>query len=410
VNYTSFSIFDFRSYEESTPMLDGLISLPWWGYILATLALTHVTIAGVTIYLHRHQAHRALDLHPLVSHFFRFWLWLTTGMITREWAAIHRKHHARVDTPDDPHSPLHAGIRKVLWSGASLYRKEARNRETIQKYGHGAPDDWLERNLYTPHNGLGIVLMLIIDVLLFGLVGLAVWAVQMIWIPFWAAGVINGIGHYWGYRNYEVADASTNIVPWGILIGGEELHNNHHTYASSAKFSSKWWEIDLGWAYIRLLSASGLARVKKTAPRPAFNPQKQHCDIETVKAVVANRFQIMARFAREVMQQVHREELRKADPDSLTLLKRAKRLLVREVSLIDEDSKQWLRKALEHNRTLDTVYHMKENLQDVWQRSAATQEQLLQALEDWCRQAEATGIDALREFSRKLRTYTLTPT
>ncbi len=391
-------------------MLDGLIALPWWGYVLATLALTHITIASVTIFLHRHQAHRALDLHPVVSHFFRFWLWLTTGMITREWAAIHRKHHARVDTPDDPHSPLHAGIQRVLWTGAALYRKEAHNRETIDKYGHGAPDDWLERNIYTPHNGLGILLMLAIDVLLFGLVGLAVWVVQMAWIPFWAAGVINGIGHYWGYRNYEVADASTNIVPWGILIGGEELHNNHHTFASSAKFSSKWWEFDLGWVYIRLLSTLGLARVKKTAPKPAFNLQKQHCDIETVKAVVANRFQIMARFAREVVRQVHREELRKADPDSLTLLKRAKRLLVREVSLIDEDSKQWLRKALERNRTLETVYRMKEKLQDIWQRSAASQEQLLQALEEWCRQAEATGIEALREFSRKLRTYTLAPT
>jgi stearoyl-CoA desaturase (delta-9 desaturase) len=390
-------------------MLDGLISLPWWGYVLVTLAFTHITIASVTIYLHRHQAHRALDLHPVISHFFRFWLWLTTGMITREWAAIHRKHHARVDTPDDPHSPLHAGIQRVLWRGAGLYRKEAGNRETIDKYGHGAPDDWLERTLYTPHNGLGIVLMLAIDVLLFGIVGVAVWAVQMAWIPFWAAGVINGIGHYWGYRNYEVTDASTNIVPWGILIGGEELHNNHHTYASSAKFSSKWWEFDIGWGYIRFLSILGLARVKKTAPRPTFNPHKQQCDIETVKAVVANRFQIMARFAREVMKQVHREELRKADPETLTLLKRTKRLLVREVSLIDEDSKQWLRKALERNRTLDTVYHMKEKLQDIWQRSATTQEQLLQALEDWCRQAEATGIEALREFSRKLRTYTLTP-
>lgn len=390
-------------------MLDGLIALPWWGYVLAALALTHITIAGVTIYLHRHQAHRALDLHPLVSHFFRFWLWLTTGMITREWAAIHRKHHARVDTPDDPHSPLHAGIQRVLWTGAGLYRKEARNRETIEKYGHGAPNDWLERNIYTPHNGFGIVLMLVIDVVLFGLAGLAVWVVQMAWIPFWAAGVINGIGHYWGYRNYEVADASTNIVPWGILIGGEELHNNHHTFASSAKFSSKWWEFDLGWLYIRALSAFGLARVKKTAPKPAFNPQKQYCDVETVKAVVANRFQIMARFAREVMHQVHREELRKADAENLTLLKRAKRLLVREVTLIDEDGKQWLRKALERNRTLETVYRMKEKLQEIWQRSAASQEQLLHALEDWCRQAEATGIEALREFSRKLRTYTLNP-
>lgn len=221
-------------------MLEGLIALPWWGYILVALALTHVTIAAVTIYLHRHQAHRALSLHPIVSHFFRFWLWLTTGMITREWAAIHRKHHAKVETPDDPHSPQVMGLRRVLFDGASLYRLEAKNSETLEKYGHGTPGDWLERKIYTPHNGKGIVLMLLIDLLLFGPIGLTIWAIQMIWIPLFAAGVINGVGHFWGYRNFEVEDASTNIVPWGILIGGEELHNNHHAYASSAKFSSKW--------------------------------------------------------------------------------------------------------------------------------------------------------------------------
>ena len=393
-------------------MLEGLIALPWWGYIIAALILTHITIAAVTIYLHRHQAHRALDLHPIVSHFFRFWLWLTTGMITKEWAAIHRKHHAKVETPDDPHSPQVRGIRKVLLDGADLYRQEAKNRETMEKYGHGTPDDWLERRIYTPHNGKGIILMLLIDLLLFGPIGLTIWAVQMIWIPLFAAGVINGIGHYWGYRNFEVADASTNIVPWGILIGGEELHNNHHTFGSSAKLSSKWWEFDIGWMYIRTMEAIGLARVKKIPPELTCNTAKQHIDVETVKAVITGRFQVMAQFARDVMKRVHREELKKADrtdPESWATLKRARRLMVREAAQLDEAKHRLLERALEINDRLKTVYAMKQKLVSIWNRRASTQEHLIQALQEWCREAEATGIEALRNFSHKLRTFTLAP-
>ena len=393
-------------------MLNGFIDLPWWGYIIVTLALTHITIAGVTIYLHRHQAHRALELHPLVSHFFRFWLWLTTGMVTKEWAAIHRKHHAKCETPDDPHSPQILGIRKVLWDGAGLYRQAAEKKEIMDRYGHGTPDDWIERRLYSRHSAWGLGIMLLADLALFGPIGLTIWAVQMMWIPFFAAGVINGIGHYWGYRNFEITDASTNIVPWGILIGGEELHNNHHTYASSAKLSCKWWEFDIGWLYIRVLRALGLATVKKLPPEPAFDENKQACDVETVKAVIANRFQIMSRFAREVMHNVHREEMKKANPadkESWKLLKKARRLMVQEAVLLDEASRKWLHRALACSPTLDTVYSMKQKLQDIWQRSATTQENLLHALEDWCRQAEATGIQALRDFSRKLRTYSLQP-
>lgn len=394
-------------------MFEGLITLPWWGYLIAALILTHVTIAAVTIYLHRHQAHRALDLHPVVSHFFRFWLWLTTGMVTKEWAAIHRKHHAKVETPDDPHSPQQVGIRTVMWQGAELYRKAAKNSETMEKYGHGTPDDWIERNLYTRHSGKGIALMFVIDIALFGPVGITIWATQMIWIPIFAAGIINGVGHYWGYRNYEVADASTNIVPWGILIGGEELHNNHHTFGSSAKFSSKQWEFDIGWLYIRIMKVLGLARVKKIPPELTYDSAKQHIDIDTVKAVVTARFLVMAQFTREVMQHVHREELRKADRAdrvSWTLLKRARRLMVREAGLLDEASHKWLDKVLEKNGTLKTVYVMKQKLQGIWQRSATTQEHLLQALQEWCREAEATGIEALHNFSQKLRTYALVPT
>ncbi|MEK7223834.1 MAG: fatty acid desaturase [Pseudomonadota bacterium] len=393
-------------------MLEGLIVLPWWGYIIVALIFTHITIAAVTIYLHRHQAHRALDIHPVISHFFRFWLWLTTGMVTKEWAAIHRKHHAKVETPDDPHSPRQFGIRTVMWQGAELYRKESKNPETMEKYGHGTPDDWLERNLYTRHSGKGIALMFAINVALFGPIGITIWAIQMIWIPIFAAGIINGVGHYWGYRNYEVSDASTNIVPWGILIGGEELHNNHHTFGSSAKFSSKWWEFDIGWLYIQTMKALGLARVKKIPPELTCDSAKQHIDVDTVKAVITARFLVMSQFAREVMQHVHREELKKADRadrESWTLLKRARRLMVREAGLLDEASRKWLDTVLESNGTLKTVYVMKQKLQDVWQRSAATQEHLLQALQEWCREAEATGIEALHHFSQKLRTYTLVP-
>ena len=390
--------------------LTGLIDLPWWGYIVVALAMTHVTIAGVTIFLHRQQAHRALDLHPIVSHFFRFWLWLTTGMVTKEWAAIHRKHHAKVETPDDPHSPQIWGIKKVLWDGVSLYKAEANNAETLNRYGHGTPDDWLERHIYAPHNAIGIILMFIINVVLFGPIGITIWAVQMAWIPFFAAGVINGVGHYWGYRNYEVQDASTNIVPWGIIIGGEELHNNHHTFPSSAKLSSKRWEFDIGWLYIRTMEVFGLARVKKIPPELLLDAAKHHIDLDTVRAVVTARFHVMAQFTRDVLHHVHREELKKADPsdrESWTLLKRAKRLMVRETALLDETARSVLRKALEINATFNTVYAMKQKLADVWQRSATTQEHLRHAIEEWCHQAEATGIKALQDFSRKLRCYRL---
>lgn len=393
-------------------MFEGLIHMPWWGYVLVTLVLTHITIVAVTVYLHRNQTHRALDLHPVVSHFFRFWLWMTTGMLTKEWVAIHRKHHARCETIEDPHSPQILGLRKVLWQGAELYRAECRNTETMAQFGHNTPDDWIERHLYTPHSISGVVLMLMIDVACFGVLGVSIWAVQMVWIPFFAAGVVNGLGHFAGYRNYECPDWSTNIVPFGILIGGEELHNNHHAYASSAKFSSKWWEFDAGWAYIRILETFGLAKVRKVAPVPHFNLNKQICDVDTVRAVVINRFQVMARFAADVMHPVHREEMNKLDRNDRerwTLLKRTRRLLSREPALIDEAARTRLNLALQHSGTLETVYQMKERLQDIWKRSATTHEQLRHALEEWCLQAEATGIQALRDFSLHLRTYSVAP-
>jgi len=390
-------------------MLYGLLDLSFWGYVAVTLVMTHITIASVTIYLHRHQAHRALDLHPAVSHFFRFWLWLATGMVTREWVAVHRKHHARCETPEDPHSPQVLGINKVLWEGAELYKAEAAKPETLDKYSHGTPNDWMERHIYSPYNGRGILLMFLIDLLLFGMPGITVWAVQMMWIPFFAAGVINGIGHWWGYRNYETEDASTNIVPWGVLIGGEELHNNHHAYASSAKFSTKWWEFDVGWLYIRLLSALGLARVKKVPPKPVLVPGKEKVDVDTLSAIITNRLQVMAQYAHNVVQRVYRDELRKADGGYRGALKRAKALMVREESLLGEEGRQRLQNALNISQSLQTVYEYRQRLQAIWMQRTASQENLLQSLQEWCRQAEATGIRALVDFSRNLRRYSLQP-
>ncbi|MDH3639235.1 MAG: transposase [Gammaproteobacteria bacterium] len=390
----------------------GLIDLSGWGYVLVALGLTHISIASVTIYLHRCQAHRALDLHPSVSHFFRFWLWLTTGMVTRQWVAIHRKHHAHVESEQDPHSPQVQGINKILWLGAWVYHQESRNRTTIKKYGRGAPADWIEHRLYTPYSALGISLLLVIELILFGLPGATIWLIQMAWIPFWAAGVINGIGHYAGYRNYEVPDASKNIVPWGLIIGGEELHNNHHAYASSAKFSIKPWEFDLGWCYIRILSVLGLARVKKLPPALVIKDDKHVFDLETVRAVVNNRVQIMANFIKEVMQHVWAEEMQKVRSGSrehLPLLKRARRLMYRESTLLTETARGQLYRALDLNPTLQKVYAMKQRLQEIWSKSAPTQEHMLKALEDWCKAAENSGIDALREFSMKLKRYELSP-
>ncbi len=386
----------------------GVFDLPWWGHVLVVLALTHVTIAGVTIYLHRHQAHRALELGPVPSHFFRFWLWLTTGMVTKEWAAIHRKHHARCETADDPHSPQVLGLGRVLWGGVFLYVKESHQPETLARYGHGTPDDWLERHVYTPGQKLGILLMLAIDLVLFGLVpGALIWGVQMVWIPFWAAGVINGVGHFWGYRNYACADASTNILPWGILIGGEELHNNHHAYATSARLSSKWYEFDIGWLYIRLLEILGQARVKKVAPRLRLAAARQTVDLDTLQAVITHRYDVMAKYM-QPLRQIYREEVErlKASLDAKTL-KSLKRWLARDAETLSAQDRAAFDAALGQSSRLTLLVEMRRELAALWQRSTATHEELLARLQDWCRRAEASGIRQLEEFSSRLRRYAL---
>ena len=383
----------------------GIVGLTGWQVVIYTLIVTHITIAAVTIYLHRHQAHRALELHAIPSHFFRFWLWLTTGQVTKEWAAIHRKHHAKCDTEEDPHSPVTRGIKKVFFEGAELYRAESKNLETMQKYGHGTPDDWMERNVYTKYSWMGVVLQLVINVALFGVIGLTIWAIQMMWIPITAAGIINGIGHYWGYRNYDCADAATNIIPFGILIGGEELHNNHHTYATSAKLSSKWYEFDIGWCYIRMLEMVGLAKVKKLAPKPAFEHGKQVADFDTLQSVIANRYDVMAKYAKSV-KHAWREEVEhlkhKADA---RFLKSSRKLMQREPGKLEAPHKQQLSELFQHSKALETMHNMRVELGAIWERSHFTRDQLLHQLQDWCVRAEASGIKSLQEFSLRLRSY-----
>jgi stearoyl-CoA desaturase (delta-9 desaturase) len=385
----------------------GSLHFSWLQVLVVTLVLTHITIASVTIYLHRHSAHRALDLHPLVSHFFRFWLWLTTGQVTKQWTAIHRKHHAKCEQEEDPHSPHVHGIKTVLLTGAELYRKESKNLDTLARYGHGTPDDWIERNLYTRFSWQGVALMLIIDMTLFGALGLTVWAVQMMWIPVTAAGIINGAAHYWGYRNFEAQDASTNISPWGILIGGEELHNNHHTYPTSAKLSVKPYEFDIGWMYITVLQSVGLAKVKKTPPKLAYGEIRPVADEKTLEALIANRYEVMAGYARQ-MRGVFLQEVSSAKVDD-HVIKVASRWFHRAAEKVPAEAVSLLCQARAAYPVLDKMVVMRDELSQIWLNTSHSREQLAADLQAWCRRAEESGIAALRDFSTQLRAATVRP-
>ena len=390
-------------------MLNGLITLPWWGYIVFTLMVTHITIASVTLYLHRCQAHCALDLHPIVEHFFRFWLWLTTGMVTKEWVAVHRKHHAKTETEEDPHSPYTKGIKTVFWEGAELYREEAKNLDTLDHYGHGTPNDWLERNLYSRISYLGMGILLIINFVLFGFIGVTIWAIQLLWIPVNAAGVINGIGHYWGYRNFETEDGSTNITNLGIFIGGEELHNNHHAYPSSAKFSSKWWEFDLGWWYIQMLSFMRLAKVRRRAPQPKRLLNKDNIDLDTAKAIISSKLHIMADYAQSVTLPTFKKEIPSIDLRYKNIVSQMRKALVCEDSRLKPLHREYLQELLQNNESLHTVYEFRRKLQELWNETYASHERLIQAILQWCKEAEATGIKVLQDFAQSLRGYALQP-
>jgi stearoyl-CoA desaturase (delta-9 desaturase) len=392
----------------------GLLQLGPWALVAVTLVLTHLTIIAVTLFLHRCQAHRGLDLHPVVAHFLRFWLWLTTGMVTREWVAIHRKHHAKCEREGDPHSPAIFGLSQVFFRGAELYRDEAKNSDTLKRYGHGTPDDWIERRLYSRHNLLGVGTMLVIDLVLFGVLGLTVWAIQMAWIPFWAAGVVNGLGHAWGYRNFACPDDSTNVVPWGVLVGGEELHNNHHAYGSSAKFSSKWYEFDLGWVYIRLLQACGLAQVRKVAPRLRLETRGpvaiESLGPAQLQGIIAHRYEVLARYSRMVRTTVT-QELKSlklpGGPGDRALLRRCRKWLARDDTRLDAGERAQIARALTLAPALSTLVQMRRDLQALWESSSASSEQLLADLRAWCQRAQASGIDGLEQFAYRLRRYAL---
>ena len=384
----------------------GAVGLSVGTAIVYTLVVTHVTIVAVTVYLHRHSAHRALDLSPGLAFFFRSWLWLTTGMITKEWTAVHRKHHATTETEDDPHSPQVHGLKEIFWKGTEYYR-EGRTPETMAKYGKGTPDDWWERNVFVAHPYLGIGLMAAADIALFGSVGILIWAVQMLWIPIFAAGVINGVCHHTGYRNFETPDAAKNVVPWGILIGGEELHNNHHTYPNSAKLSVKPWEFDIGWFWIRVFALAGWAKPRSTGPVVSRRSGKSNIDMDTVWAVLNDRFRVMARYAEDVVAPLARQEIRRADVSAHRLLKRARRVLCREEIMIGDRERRDIKAIVESSPVLKTIYEKRLELNAVWAKRSGNRDDLLSAFKEWCTAAENTGIQALGDFVRELKSYTM---
>ena len=386
---------------------NGLTGASWWQVALFTLAVTHITIICVTIFLHRSQTHRGLDLHPIASHFFRFWLWLTTGMVTKEWVSIHRKHHAFCEREGDPHSPMLYGIGRVLFQGAELYREESANAETLKRFGHGTPDDWIEHKLYSRHTTLGIFTMLAIDIALFGALGLTVWAVQMAWIPFWAAGVVNGIGHYFGYRNFASPDTSTNVSPIGIIIGGEELHNNHHAHGTSAKFSSKWYEFDIGWMYIQMMRVVGLCKVRRVAPKLKLEAtDKPVADLGTLQGVLTHRYEIMARYS-NLLKKAFADEMDrlKSAGGELANLKLVRNWLHQSDANLAPAEREQLEQVVSGNERLSTLVQMRRDLGRLWESSSATSEQLLHDLQAWCQRAQQSGIDSLEQFSQRLRRY-----
>ncbi|MEZ0472707.1 acyl-CoA desaturase [Luteimonas salinilitoris] len=394
------------------PLLDflagGLLQFGFWPLALLFLVATQLTILSVTLYLHRSQAHRGVDFHPLLAHVFRFWTWLTTSMITREWVAIHRKHHAKCETEDDPHSPQFKGISTVFWRGVELYREARAQRGDIEQYGKGCPDDWIERHVYTPHATLGPTLLLFVMFALFGFAGVAVWALQMAWIPFWAAGVVNGLGHWWGYRNFETTDTATNLTPWGVWIGGEELHNNHHAFPSSAKFALRRWEFDIGWATIKGLEKLGLAKVLRVAPSLDVRPNINVPDTDTMRALLAHRFQAMTDYQRKVIKPALREEARAAGEKLRALLPRKLRKgLVDDGRWLEPEARQELQQWVEQRPRIHTLIEYRARLTALLEARSQDASERLRQLQAWCHEAEASGIRALQEYSARLKGYSL---
>jgi stearoyl-CoA desaturase (delta-9 desaturase) len=392
--------------ENVLQLLDhGMLHWSAWEIVLYTVLTTHLTIVAVTVFLHRCQSHRALELHPALSHVFRFWLWFATGMVTREWVAVHRKHHAHTDREGDPHSPKVFGIRQVLLQGAELYRREARVAETLQRYGNGTPDDWLERHLYARYAWQGVALLLLAQLFMFGIIGATVWGVQMLWIPLSAAGVVNGLGHFLGYRNFDGPNAATNIVPLGLLIGGEELHNNHHTFPTSAKLSARWFELDIGWCYIRLFQALGLARVRSLPARPAWRKAVAPLSVETVQGISAARHHVMRNYG-IMLVRAFRDELRlQGSRYDARFRRHAERLLRREPAYLSDSQRPELGLLLSRHQTLELMQRMREELGQLWESKYATPQELLAHLLDWCERAKRSGLPRLHNFALRLQAY-----
>jgi stearoyl-CoA desaturase (Delta-9 desaturase) len=384
-------------------LLHGAIRLPLWGYAAFTFAMVQLMFLGITLYLHRDQSHGGLVLHPILRHFFRFWLWFCSGTVTREWVAVHRRHHAFADLPGDPHSPVVFGLKRVVLQGYELYIAAARDQRILANYGRGTPEDWLERNVYSRFPKVGISLFVLLQLVVFGVPAITMVAVEMIAQPLFAGGVVNGFGHALGYRSFEMPNAATNIVPWGVLIAGEELHNNHHAFPSSPRFAVQHWEIDLGWLFICVLRALGLARVASLAPTPNLVGDRAAIDADTVRALFTNRMHVLRDYRRRVIGPVFHAVRRQAG--SGVLAHRSPRLLVRHPKLLDERSRQQLRELLERYEVLRTVIDFRDRLQQIWDGTSASHGRALEQLRELCSQAEDSGILALRNFASRLRTY-----
>jgi stearoyl-CoA desaturase (delta-9 desaturase) len=383
--------------------LYGAFRLPWWGYAAFTFAMVELMFLGVTLYLHRDQSHGGLVLHPVLRHFFRFWLWFCSGTVTREWVAVHRRHHTFADRPGDPHSPVVFGLKRVVLEGYELYIAAARDPKILANYGRGTPDDWLERRLYSRFPKLGISLFVLLQLVAFGVPAITMLAVQLIAQPFFAAGIINGLGHRIGYRSFEMPTAATNIVPWGVLIGGEELHNNHHAFPSSPRFAVQWWEIDMGWLFICVFRAFGLARVGSLAPTPNIVRDRADINADTVRALFTNRMHVLRDYRRRVIRPVFRE-LTKQENASVHARGSAQ-LLVRHPKLLDERARQQLRELLDRYEVLRTVIEFRDRMQQLWDETSTSHGRALEQLRDLCTQAEGSSLLALRRFALTLRTY-----
>ena len=380
----------------------GLVELPLWGYALVTFLTIQTMFLGVTLYLHRDQSHGGLILHPALRHVFRFWLWFSSGAVTKQWVAVHRRHHALADRQGDPHSPVVFGLRRVVFEGYELYRDASRDPETLRNYGRGTPEDWIERHVYSRHPYLGLVLFSAAHLLLFGVPAIMMLAVHLAAQPFFAGGIINGLGHAVGYRSFEMPTTATNLVPWALLLGGEELHNNHHAFPRSARFSVQRWEIDIGWLWIRLFSALGLAKARWIAPRPHFERRRRDLDADTVNALFVNRMHVLRDYARRVVLPVCRELARREGRGVPVI---APKLLIRHPALLAEEARRKLRELLERYEVLRRVIEYRDSLQQLWNGTSANQARAVAQLREWCRRAEASGIRALREFALALPAY-----